>query len=328
LVESVVEVGSEPLLVVLLGPTASGKTSLSLALARQFHGEIVSCDSVAVYQGLEIGSAKPSPEEQSEIPHHMIDVVPPDVPYTAGDYSRAARVAIAGIAARGKLPIVTGGAGLYLHALLAGLFAGPSRSAGLRSRLQRRAETRGPLYLHRILARLDPVSARRIHVNDVPKAMRAIEVSLAGRQPMSEAWKSGRDPLTGYRILRIGLAPEREKLYQRIDARARAMFDQGLIEETKALLARFCPSNHQDSTQQEKPPALNSLGYRQAGEYLGGMLTREEAFAAASLGHRNYAKRQVTWFRREPGVAWLHGFGDDPAIQAEAARLVARGDTP
>ena len=155
------------------------------------------------------------------------------MPYTAGDYSRAARAAIAGIAARGKLPIVTGGAGLYLRALLAGLFAGPPRSAGLRSRLRSRAETRGPLYLHRILARLDPVSAGRIHVNDVPKAMRAIEVSLAGRQPMSEAWKSGRDPLTGYRILRIGLAPEREKLYRRIDARARAMFDQGLIEETQ-----------------------------------------------------------------------------------------------
>ncbi len=313
-----VEVVSEPLLVVLLGPTASGKTSLSLALARQFHGEIVSCDSVAVYQGLEIGSAKPSPEEQAEIPHYMIDVVPPDVPYTAGDYSRAARAAIAGIAARGKLPIVTGGAGLYLHALLAGLFAGPSRSAGLRSRLRSRAETHGPLYLHRILARLDPASAGRIHVNDVPKAMRAIEVSLAGRQPMSEAWKSGRDPLTGYRILRIGLAPEREKLYRRIDARAQAMFDQGLIEETQALLARFGPS-----TDQEKPLALNSLGYRQAGEYLAGVLTREQAVAAASLGHRNYAKRQGTWFRREPGVAWLYGFGDDPAIQAEAARLVA-----
>lgn len=313
-----VEAAPEPLLVVLLGPTASGKTSLSLSLAREFHGEIVSCDSVAVYQGLEIGSAKPSREQQSAIPHHLIDVVPPDAPYTAGDYSRAARAAIAGITARGNLPIVTGGAGLYLRALLAGLFAGPPRSAGLRSRLRDRAETRGPLYLHRILARLDPVSASRIHVNDVPKAMRAIEVSLAGRQPMSEAWKSGRDPLTGYRIFRIGLAPERATLYRRIDARARAMFDQGLIEETKALLVRYGPA-----TRKDKPPALDALGYRQAGEYLEGTLTREQAVAAASLGHRNYAKRQLTWFRREPGVAWLQGFGQDPAIQAEAARLIA-----
>jgi tRNA dimethylallyltransferase len=315
----VVGIASEPLLVVLLGPTASGKTSLSLALARQFQAEIVSCDSVAVYQGLEIGSAKPSREQQSAIPHHLIDVVPPDAPYTAGDYSRAARAAIAGITARKKLPIVTGGAGLYLRALLAGLFAAPPRSTGLRSRLRCRAEIRGPLYLHHILARLDPASAGRIHVNDVPKVVRAIEVSLAGRRPMSEAWKSGRDPLTGYRILRIGLDPDRATLYRRIDARARAMFDQGLIEETKALLTRYRPPTHK-----EQAPALDSLGYRQAGEYLRGVLTREEAVAAASLGHRNYAKRQLTWFRREPEVAWLHGFGDDPAIQAEASRWIAR----
>ena len=231
------------------GPPPAAKPPSRSRSPGEFHGEIVSCDSVAVYQGLEIGSAKPSREQQSAIPHHLIDVVPPDAPYTAGDYSRAARAAIAGITARGKLPIVTGGAGLYLRALLAGLFAGPPRSAGLRSRLRDRAETRGPLYLHRILARLDPVSAGRIHVNDVPKAMRAIEVSLAGRQPMSEAWKSGRDPLTGYRIFRIGLAPERATLYRRIDARARAMFDQGLIEETKALLARYGPQHARTSRQ-------------------------------------------------------------------------------
>jgi tRNA dimethylallyltransferase len=320
LVESVVGLGPEPLLVVLLGPTASGKTALSLALARRFQGEIVSCDSVAVYQGLEIGSAKPSRDQRSEIPHHLIDVVPPDAPYTAGDYSRAARAAIAGIAARGKLPIVTGGAGLYLRALLAGLFAGPPRSIGLRSRLRGRAETRGPLYLHRLLVRLDPVSAGRIHVNDVPKAMRAIEVSLAARQPMSEAWKSGRDPLAGYRILRIGLDPERGTLYRRIDARARAMFDQGLIEETEALLARYGPPIYK-----EKAPVLDALGYRQAGGYLAGALTREQAVDAAILGHRNYAKRQLTWFRRETDVVWMHGFGDDPAIQAEVSRLIAKG---
>jgi tRNA dimethylallyltransferase len=311
---------SEPLLVVLLGPTASGKTGLSLALARRFHGEIVSCDSVAVYQGLEIGSAKPSREQQCEVPHHLIDVVPPDAPYNAGDYSRAARAAIAGIAARGRMPIVTGGSGLYLRALLSGLFAAPARSASLRARLRSLADSRGPLYLHRILARLDRISASRIHVNDVPKVMRAIEVSLAGQKPISEAWKSGRDPLTGYRILRMGLAPERDQLYRRIDTRARAMFHEGLIEETQALLARYGPPNRT-----ENAPALASLGYRQAGEYLREALTLDEAIASTSLGHRNYAKRQFTWFRREPGVNWLRGFGDDPAIQAEAARLVASG---
>ena len=223
-------------------------------------------------------------EQQSEIPHHLIDVVPPDAPYTAGDYSREARAAIAGIAARGKLPIVTGGAGLYLRALLAGLFAGPPRSAGLRSRLRGRAETRGPLYLHRILARLDPVSAGRIHVNDMPKAMRAIEVSLAARQPMSEAWKSGRDPLTGYRILRIGLAPEREKLYRRIDARAHAMFDQGLDRRNKSLLAALWPTRRT----RKKPPALDSLGYRQAGEYLAGA-----AYARASRRRSDFGASQL-----------------------------------
>ena len=311
-----------PLFAVLLGPTASGKTSLSLALARRFNGEIVSCDSVAVYQGLEIGSAKPSRDQRSEIPHHLIDVVPPHARYNAGDYAQAARAAIAAITARGKMPIVTGGTGLYLRALLFGLFAGPARSLPLRARLRSRAESRGPMYLHRILARLDPVSAGRIHVNDVQKAVRAIEVTLSAGQPISEAWKGGRDPLSGYRILRIGLAPVRDELYRRIDARARAMFSQGLIEETHALLGRY---RHSESS--EIPPALDSLGYRQAREHLRGALTLEEAIAAVSLGHRNYAKRQLTWFRREPGVVWLPGFGDDPAIQAEAALLVARNLT-
>jgi tRNA dimethylallyltransferase len=311
-VESLVE-AQLPLLVVILGPTGSGKTSLSVDLAGQFGGEIVSCDSVAVYEGLEIGAAKPSTQQQNQIPHHLLDVVTPDAFYTAGDYSRAARTAIAAIAARGKLPIVTGGTGLYLRALLQGLFPGPQRSAALRDRLLRKAETRGPAILHRILKRVDPASAARIHANDVAKVIRAIEVTLASGRPMSETWKEGSDPLTGYRILRLGLDPERSRLYERIDARASAMFAEGLVEETRDLLARYGPS-----------PALASLGYRQAAQYLDGGLTLEHAIAAASQGHRNYAKRQLTWFRREPGVCWLNGFGDDPAVYAEAERLVAR----
>ena len=180
-----------PLLVVILGPTGSGKTSLSVALGRRFDGEIVSCDSVAVYRGLEIGSAKPSAEQRELVPHHLLDVVGPDAFYTAGDYSRAAREAIAGIFGRGGLPIVTGGTGLYLRALLQGLFPGPQRSVALRERLLRKAETRGPIYLHRVLKRLDPASAARIHVNDTAKVIRAIEVTLAASRPMSEAWKEG-----------------------------------------------------------------------------------------------------------------------------------------
>jgi tRNA dimethylallyltransferase len=267
---------------------------------------------VAVYRGLEIGSAKPSPEQRALVPHHLLDVVAPDAFYTAGDYAREARAAIAAIAGRGKLPIVPGGTGLYLRALLQGLFAGPQRSPALRERLLRKAETRGPAGLHRILHRLDPVSATRIHANDVAKVIRAIEVTLSSSRPMSQAWQQGREPLTGYRILRIGLAPQRPALYERINARAQAMFAQGLVDETRELIARY-----------GRPPVLASLGYRQAGQYLAGELTLEQAIAAASQGHRNYAKRQLTWFRREPDVCWLHGFGDEVDVRVEAERLVA-----
>jgi tRNA dimethylallyltransferase len=313
-VENLVEQNAKPLLVVILGPTGSGKTALSIALAQRFDGEIVSCDSVAVYCGLEIGSAKPSAVQRQQVPHHLLDVVTPDAFYTAGDYARAARGAITAIAVRRRLPIVTGGTGLYLRALLQGLFPGPQRSSELRERLVRRAEARGPASLHRILKRLDPASAARIHANDLSKVMRAIEVTIAGARPMSEAWKEGRQALTAYRVLRLGLDPERAQLYERINNRARAMFSQGLIEETRALLARY-----------GSRPALDSLGYRQAAQYLAGALTLERAIAAASQGHRNYAKRQLTWFRREPGVLWLNGFGDDRSIQAEADSVVAKG---
>jgi tRNA dimethylallyltransferase len=302
-----------PLLVVILGPTGSGKTSLSVALGRQFDGEIVSCDSVAVYRGLEIGSAKPSAGQRQQVPHHLLDVITPETFYTAGDYGRHARAAIAAIAGRGKLPIVTGGTGLYLRALLNGLFPGPQRSAALRDRLQRKAETRGPAWLHRILKRLDPASAERIHANDVAKVIRAIEVSLASSRPMSEAWKEAGDTLTGYRVLRLGLDPQRQQLYERINARARAMFAHGLVEETRELLARYGQTS-----------ALASLGYRQATQYLAGNLTLEQAITSTSQGHRNYAKRQLTWFRREPNVCWLSGFGDDLLVYAEAERLVAQ----
>ena len=312
MVEGLVEATQEPLLAIILGPTGSGKTALSLALAHRFQGEIVSCDSVAVYRGLEIGSAKPSVAQRSLAPHHLLDVVDPDTFYTAGDYARAARAALAEIVGRRHLPIVTGGTGLYLRALLQGLFPGPQRSAALRDRLLARADTRGVLYLHRLLRRLDPVSAERIHSNDVPKVVRAIEVSLAASRPMSEAWKDGREALQGFRILRLGLNPPRPQLYERINARARAMFAEGLMEETRSLLSRY---GH--------PPALDSLGYRQAGQLLEGTLTEEQAITAASQGHRNYAKRQLTWFRREPEVRWLPGFGDDPSIEAQAEAIVA-----
>ncbi|MGC2546391.1 MAG: tRNA (adenosine(37)-N6)-dimethylallyltransferase MiaA, partial [Silvibacterium sp.] len=282
--------GPEPLLVVLLGPTASGKTALSLELAERFEGEIVSCDSVAVYRAMEIGTAKPSLAERARVPHHLIDIYSPDEHSTAGDYARLARAAIRDISARGRLPIVTGGTGLYLRALLDGLFAGPQRSQKLRARLERSHTQHGAGWLHRVLGRLDAASAERIHANDTPKLIRAIEVSLAARRPLSEAWKDGRDPLRGFRILRIGLEPERQALYARINERAARMFDEGLIEETRGLIEAYG----------ESPRVFDSLGYRQARAVLRGEMTREEAVAAAQQGHRNYAKRQQTWFRREP----------------------------
>ena len=301
-----------PLLVVVLGPTASGKTSLALALARRFRGEIVNCDSVAMYREFEIGTAKPTSTERAEILHHLLDRIDPTAEVTAGEYARHARQAVREIVARGHLPIVSGGTGLYLLALLEGLFAGPLRSEDLRGRLRRRVNERGAEYLHRILQRLDGAAAARIHANDVPKAIRAVEVCLAARRPMTELWQEGREPLTGFRILRLGLNPEREALYARINERAAKMFDAGLIEETETLSQKYGAA--------VRP--LSSLGYKQAMLFLRGELDHDAALRAAQQAHRNYAKRQMTWFRREPDVFWLNGFGSDASIQAEAMAAV------
>jgi tRNA dimethylallyltransferase len=299
--------------VALLGPTASGKTALSLALAEKFNGEIVNCDSVAVYRDFEIGTAKPTAAERARVPHHCIDIVSPEREYSAGDYQRDGRAAIADITARGKLPIVTGGTGLYLRALLEGLFDGPQRSEELRNRLRRSAVRHGAGWLARLLERLDSAAAGRIHANDTPKLIRAIEVTLEARRPITEAWTAGAEPLTGYRILRLGLAPERAALYRRIDARAAAMFEHGLAAETERLMAKYGADRR----------IFDALGYRQARQLLAGELSEAQAVEAAQRGHRNYAKRQFTWFRREPEVRWLAGFGDDPEIQQAATEAVA-----
>jgi tRNA dimethylallyltransferase len=295
--------------VLLLGPTGSGKTALSLALAERFNGEIISCDSVAVYRGMDLGTAKPTPEQRARVPHHLIDVADPDQPFTAGDYNRQARAALREIADRNKLPIVTGGTGLYLRALTEGLFAGPARHEDLRQRLRHSAERHGSAWLHRVLTRLDPASARRIHANDAPKLIRAIEVCLAARQPMSKVL--ARDPLTGFRLLRIGLNPPRTALYDRLNQRCAEMFHAGLIAETRALLACYGPVK-----------ALDSLGYRQAVSILLKGVSEKTAIAEAQQGHRNYAKRQLTWFRREPDVHWIEAFGNDPQTLTTVSNLI------
>jgi tRNA dimethylallyltransferase len=309
-------------LIVLVGPTASGKTSLAIHLAQQFNGEIISCDSVAVYREMEIGTAKPTHEERALVPHHMIDIAWPDEPCTAGDYSRQARESLAGITERGHLPIVAGGTGLYLRALIDGLFPAPPQKPGQRERLRNIAFARGPAYLHRLLTRLDPTAAAAIHANDIPKVVRAIEVSLAAgqslnsskRTPMTEQWQQGRDALTGYRLLRLGLNPARPLLYERINQRAAAMFDRGLIEETERLAARYG----------EACRPLTSLGYAEASAVLRNELTREQAVTQAQQVHRNYAKRQLTWFRREADMHWLPGSGGDTDIADQAHHLVSK----
>jgi tRNA dimethylallyltransferase len=285
-----------------------------LALAERFSGEIVSCDSVAVYRGMDLGTAKPSAEDRSRLPHHLINVAEPNQPFTAGEYSRQARAALKEISGRGKLPIVTGGTGLYLRALTDGLFAGPARQQKLRERLEDSRQRRGEFWLHRLLTRLDPTSATRIHANDIPKLIRAIEVCLTARKPLSEVLASevsARDPLNGFRLLRIGLNPPRQQLYARLNRRAAAMFASGLIDETRGLLERFGPVQ-----------ALDSLGYRQALRVLRESLSIDDAIKAAQQGHRNYAKRQSTWFRREPHVHWIEGFGDAPETIRAAGDLV------
>ncbi len=305
---------ADPLLVAILGPTGSGKTALSLELATRFHGEIVNCDSVAIYREFRIGTAKPTAEEQARVPHHLLDEVEPTGYTTAGEYARKARKVIQEIHARGALPIVVGGTGLYLRALLEGLFPGPERSEDLRERLRGRAKEKGPQFLHRMLRRMDPKAAAMIHANDVPKLIRAIEVSLSAKQPMSQQWERGRDALCGFTILRIVLDPDRVLLYVRINRRVEAMFAAGLIEETKHLREKYGDA--------ARP--LETIGYKHVVQLLRGEFDLKQAIAAVQQAHRNYAKRQMTWFRREPKVSWIQGFGDELGVIEQAAGLLGK----
>jgi tRNA dimethylallyltransferase len=300
-------------LATVVGPTGSGKSALALGLAQQFGGEIVNCDSLQLYRGFDIGTAKTPPAERQEVPHHLFDVLTPQESYSAGEYAREARKIIAEISNRGRLPIVVGGTGFYLRALLEGLPVLPGRDERLREDLQERERLRRGS-LHRLLTRLEPGAAARIHANDVQKTMRALEVRLLTQRalpPPAEA-----DPLEGYTVIKLGVDPDREALQQRLAARTRAMFEHGLIEEVRGLLAA-------GATGYEKP--FEALGYKQALLHLRGALTLEQAVESTIVETRQYAKRQRTWFRRDPEVHWLHGFGDEAEICAQAIRAVAGG---
>ena len=303
---AVADVAERPL-VAILGATGAGKSSLALETAQIFNGEIVNCDSLQVFRHFDIGTAKLSEAERRGIPHHLIDIVDPDEVFTAGDYARRARETLEEISARGHVPVICGGTGFYLRALITGLFEGPGRNEALRERLAAR-EARRPGSLHRLLFRLDAAAAGKIHPHDVPKVMRALEVCLLSRRPVTELFREGRNALRGYRSLKLVLNPDRQTLYERLDARCRSMFASGLIEEVRRILELgYSPA--------VKP--FESHGYKQVLQLLRGELTPEQALELAQRNTRRYAKRQTTWFRREPAVEWIEGFGDDPLIRQQ-----------
>jgi tRNA dimethylallyltransferase len=300
-------------LVAVAGPTGSGKSDLALLLAEKFNGEIINCDSLQVYRHFDIGTAKLPLAERRGIPHHLIDILDPDQLFTAGEYARLARASIAEVSARGRLPILAGGTGFYLRALLEGLFEGPVRDQPLRDRLAAR-EARRPASLHRLLKRFDSAAASKIHENDIPKVTRALEICLLTRQPVSRLFLQGRDALRGYRTLKLGLLPDREALNPRLDGRCAWMFEHGLVEEVRCILALgFSPAC--------KP--FESHGYKQALQLIQGELSPRDAVFYAQRNTRHYAKRQITWFRRERDLQWLKGFGDAADIRQAAVTLVA-----
>jgi tRNA dimethylallyltransferase len=239
-------------------------------------------------------------------------VLDPDQVFTAGDFSRAGRKILGEITFQGHLPVVSGGTGFYLRALIDGLAPGPERDEALRARLTRREERR-PGSIHRLLTRFDRATASRIHPNDLPKTIRALEISLASRRPASSVFAQGRDALTGYRFLKLGIFPEREALYERLERRLEAMFDAGLVEEVRSILDRGFP---------ETAKPFESIGYKQALQMVKGELPLKDALYYARRDTRRYAKRQMTWFRQEAGLVVLKGFGDDPAIAAQAEVLL------
>jgi tRNA dimethylallyltransferase len=298
-------------LVAVAGPTGSGKSEIALRLAERFHGEILNCDSLQVFKYFHIGTAKLPEQAWRGIPHHLIDALEPDQVFTAGDFARMGRAILHEITGRGRLPVVTGGTGFYLRALVDGLSPGPGRDAALRDRLAAK-EARHPGTVHRLLSRFDPPTATRMHPNDVPKAMRALEICLRSRRPAAEVFAAGRDALAGFRLLKIGLFPDRSKLVARLETRVDAMFAEGLVSEVEAILARGVPPT-------AKP--FESIGYRQALQVVKGELSVKDAIFYTKRDTRQYAKRQMTWFRQEPGLEVVSGFGDDEQV---VARVIGR----
>lgn len=304
---------SELPLIVIMGPTASGKSTLGVWLAEQLDGEVVACDSTQLYRGFDIGTAKPTMQERRGVAHHLLDVLESKEESTAGGYRERAEEVLRDLRARKKLPIFTVGTGLYLRALLEGLADVPQRSEEVRERLRASAAEHEPGHLHRMLQHLDKGSAEKIAPGDEQKLIRAIEVCLLTKNTLTEVHRGGRKPLRGWRAVKLGLMPAREALYARVHARTEAMLTRGWIEEVRGLVGSGVPENAK---------AFEFIGYRELREVLRGRISLEDARGAIQQATRRYAKRQMTWFRREKGVNWLAGFGDEGKIQKEALEKV------
>lgn len=301
-------------MVVLAGPTASGKSSLGLALATELGGEIVNYDSIQLYRHFDIGTAKPSRAERQQVGHHLVDVLDAETLFSAGDYQRLAREVIAGLVARGRLPVMVGGTGLYLRAVIDGLFPGPRRSVPLRQRLDRVAAERGREYPHRILSRIDPETARRVAPADLPKVIRAIEVRLVSGKPLSaHLEESPRNPAPSLRFVLAGLEPPREALREAIRVRVRAMYEAGLVREVRGILDRGVSP---------EAPAFRAIGYRQALAHIHGNMSLDEAIMLTERDTRRYAKRQMTWFRKQHVPVWFQGFGTDPEVRRRVGQFI------
>jgi tRNA dimethylallyltransferase len=305
--------GLTPRLLAIVGPTATGKSALGIAMAGRFGGEIVSCDSTAVYRGFDIGTDKVPRSEQRGIPHHMVDVVDPTEEYSAARYARDAAAVIRDITSRGKLPILVGGTGLYYRALTRGMFEGPGRDEPLRRRLERVAARRGPRALHRWLGRVDPASAERIQVPDVKRLVRALEVWIVTGRPLTEHFADTASPLADYQVIAVALRIPEEQTSERVARRVDAQFEQGLLDEMRTVLARGVP---------ETALPFTGLVYRQALEHLHGVRDEAQTRELIVRENRKYSRRQLIWFRKEPNLRWIHAAGERAKTQDEVAALL------
>ena len=308
-----------PRLVAIVGPTATGKSTLGIALARRFGGEVVSCDSTAVYRGFDIGTDKVPLAERQGVPHHLIDVAHPLEEYSAARYARDASAVIRAITARGRLPILVGGTGLYYRALTRGFFPGPARDEALRARLERIADRRGDERLHVFLRRVDPASAERISSADRKRVVRALEVYLLTGRALTAHFADTRSPLPEYDVVTFALRISQEATDARVAARVEAQFRQGLLDEIRGLLASGIPDTALPFT---------GLVYRQALEHLGGV--RDEAATRELIvrENRKYSRRQLIWFRKEPNLQWIHAAGEREETQEEVAHVLAPMENP